>query len=290
VLEFYCGIGGLATAIPNNWEVVAAVDQNQLALSTYRNNFGHPTFAWNIVGLSADRLRHFEADLWWMSPPCRPFTQRGPQADVADARCESFLNLISLIGVLKPPALGIENVPGFVGSQAQQRLFSALETSGYTWWDYVICPTEWGIPNRRLRYYLVASLGDLGPRCVPVPVATGLLEHLHGDQDPRLLISEATLEAYVGAMHVIEPEEESPITNCFTSAYGRSWVRSGSYLREGEGVRRFSPGEILSLLGFPDSFSFPASIQLEQRWALVGNSLSVSAVRSILSPLERADV
>ena len=111
VLEFYCGIGGFSAAIPNNWEVVGAIDQNQLALEVYRNNFPHRTFAWNIVGLSAERLAPLAADFWWMSPPCKPFTLRGPRADVDDPRCESFLHLLTLLAQVRPSGIALV-VPG----------------------------------------------------------------------------------------------------------------------------------------------------------------------------------
>jgi len=49
------------------------------------------------------------------------------------------------------------------------------------------------------------------------------------------------------------------------------------------GLRRFSPREILRLLGFPDSFHLPDNLPMRQAWRHVGNSLSVVAVRHVLS-------
>jgi site-specific DNA-cytosine methylase len=286
VLEFYCGIGGFSAAIPSNWEVAGAIDQNQLALEVYRNNFPHRTFSWNIVGLSADRLTPFAADFWWMSPPCTPFTVRGPRADVDDPRCESFLHLLDLIAEMKPKGIALENVPGFVGSRAQQRLFSTLGAAGYTWREVLLCPTRWGIPNRRRRYYLLASQEPLGAFRAPSVAASTVKDHLRAPSDDSLFIPEEVVERYEGALHLIDRDDPAAVTNCFTSAYGRSWVRSGSYLLEAGRVRRFAPQEIQSLLGFPDGFSFPDAIGGEKGWALVGNSLSVPAVRSILTALE----
>lgn len=237
------------------------------------------------MGLSADRLAPFAADLWWMSPPCKPFTLRGPRADVDDPRCESFLHLLKLIAALKPRALALENVPGFVDSRAQQRLFSTLAGAGYTWRETLLCPSMWGVPNRRRRYYLVASLDAIGEISPPTFEENRLQTHLSFQLEDALFVPEAILQRYEGALHVIDPEDSAAVTNCFTSAYGRSWVRSGSYLREKTGVRRFAPQEIRDLLGFSAAFEFPATVGLEQRWALLGNSLSVPAVRSILSAL-----
>ena len=43
VLELFCGIGGVAAALGNRAQIVAAVDQNRRALSVYAANFAHPT-------------------------------------------------------------------------------------------------------------------------------------------------------------------------------------------------------------------------------------------------------
>ena len=75
------------------------------------------------------------------------------------------------------------------------------------------------------------------------------------------------------------------MTCCFTSAYGRSHVRSGSYLQQDTGVRRFSPTEILRLLGFPASYRLPPDLSLSKAWRLVGNSLAIAPVRAMLSTI-----
>jgi hypothetical protein len=54
-------------------------------------------------------------------------------------------------------------------------------------------------------------------------------------------------------------------------------VRAGSYLRRGGVVRRFSPAEILRLLG-PPGFRLPATLARGNAWRQLGNSLSVRAV------------
>jgi DNA (cytosine-5)-methyltransferase 1/tRNA (cytosine38-C5)-methyltransferase len=60
-------------------------------------------------------------------------------------------------------------------------------------------------------------------------------------------------------------------------------MHSGSYLTDGEGVRRFSPEEVGRLLHFPDDYTFPSGLGRRRRWHYLGNSLSVAAVRQVLS-------
>jgi hypothetical protein len=99
----------------------------------------------------------------------------------------------------------------------------------------------------------------------------------------ELIIPDDLLRQYRGALHIVDPTDPAAETHCFTAAYGRSIVHSGSYLQTPRGVRSFSPREILRLLGFPSSFSLPTNLPLAKAWSLIGNSLSVPAVRHVLS-------
>jgi DNA (cytosine-5)-methyltransferase 1/tRNA (cytosine38-C5)-methyltransferase len=112
------------------------------------------------------------------------------------------------------------------------------------------------------------------------------------DAEPAaaLWLPDGLLDRYRTAVHVVDPDDARSETHCFTSSYGLSVVRSGSYLATPRGVRRFSPAEILRLLGFPAEFRLPPSLTLRKAWELVGNSLAVAAVHHVLAAIpELAD-
>lgn len=288
VLEFFSGIGGCAASLAGtDAQVVAAIDINRQCGDIYAANFTHPFKSRTIESLTTHELTTWEADLWWMSPPCQPFTRRGRQRDMDDSRSEALLALIARIGHLRPTHVALENVPGFQGSRAHTHMLATLANAGYVVRERTLCPTELGIPNRRDRFYLVASLAGLKPwpdhHLNPprrFPLKSFLDDNLHVDLS---LVPEQVAD-YRGALHVVDIEDRLAVASCFTSAYGRSMTRSGSYLKQGRCYRRFSPGEIARLLGFPNSYRLPAQ-SARRLWPLVGNSLSVSAVRFILSAI-----
>jgi site-specific DNA-cytosine methylase len=107
------------------------------------------------------------------------------------------------------------------------------------------------------------------------------------DAEPAqaLWLPDELLDRYRTAVHVVDADDARSETHCFTSSYGLSIVHSGSYLATPRGVRRFSPGEILRLLGFPAEFRLPPSLTLRKAWELVGNSLAVAAVRHVLAAI-----
>jgi site-specific DNA-cytosine methylase len=283
VLELFCGIGGCAAALADRAEVVAAVDVNQLALRVYRHNYPHVVETKTIESISEEQLTDWRAELWWMSPPCQPFTQRGRRRDLADPRADAFLILLQRIEKIRPPYLAMENVAAFQDSAARDQLRQTLDRSGYTFLEDVWCSTQFGLPSRRPRYYLIGSRRE-NP-CWPEPaVHSRRLSEMLDPQVPKeLFIDRVLLARYRSAMHIVDSRDPDAVTSCFTSAYGRSPVHSGSYLATDAGVRRFSPNEILRLLGFPASFALPAFVTLSQAYRLVGNSLSIPAVRHVLN-------
>jgi site-specific DNA-cytosine methylase len=284
-VESFCGIGGFAAAAGEGIEIAAALDINERALAAYRRNFPHPATARTIESIPADELRGLAADLWWLSPPCQPYTRRGSRRDVDDTRAAPLLALMDHISEIRPRYLALENVPEFAGSESHRRLRSVLDQSGYYIQEITLCPTELGIPNRRKRFYLVAGLSPLLPFPRLQPQSRRLQGYLDQSPSPDLVISEELVARYCTALDIVRADDPAAITSCFTAAYGRSPVRSGSYLTSTNGIRRFSPAEILRLLGFPPFFSLPPEMPLRQAWPLVGNSLSVPAVQWVLTAI-----
>ena len=285
VLELFCGIGGCAAALNGRTRIVAAVDQNRAALRAYAANFAHPTYPLVVESIPDRTWRAWNADVWWMSPPCQPFTRRGQRRDLDDPRTQGLAAVFARVAVLRPPVIALENVTGFAGSRAHGMVREVLDRAGYVTRETTLCPTELGLPNRRPRFYLLASLAplpDWPPRHGPAVTLADLLDPAPA---PGLQCPADLERRYGGALSVVDATDPQAATACFTSAYGRSIVRSGSYLRTASGLRRFSPGEILRLLDFPRAYRLPDDVPPASAWPLVGNSVSVRAVAWLLQPV-----
>lgn len=292
-LELFCGIGGFAAAVAGwNVQVVGALDQSAEALAVYRRNFPtHPAHQLDLERVSAWELTNFSAEIWWLSPPCQPYCERGVRRDLADHRARSLVRILELLARIPddrlPRHLALENVAGFVGSQAHNRLTGLLSDRGYNLLERQLCPTGLGVPSRRPRYYLAASRDPLP---APEPSPPEQCQELAAYLDPltdeampsELRLAEDILDRFGKGLRILDPSDPDAYTTCFTAGYGRSIVNAGSYLRHGGTVRRFTPGEIARLLHFPAGFSFPATMPLRKQWHLVGNSLSIAAVREVL--------
>ena len=284
VMEFFAGIGGAARAFEGMADVVAAIDINQNAERVYRANFDHPYIVKSIESLSVSALTDWSADTWWLSAPCQPFTRRGQRRGSQDLRSAALKYLLRILVSHPPRHLLLENVPGFESSGMRNELVMVLKAGGFHITELEICPTVFGVPNRRVRYYLVASRDIHFEWSVTDVETRNLGEFLDQSAVEGSVLAPAILERYQAGMNVVPRDARA--TNCFTAAYGRSMTRSGSFLEEHGRVRRFTPAEIARLLGFQNdefgsSFILPDSLSDQQLYKLLGNSISVTVVRML---------
>lgn len=93
-----------------------------------------------------------------MSPPCQPFTRLGLKKDLKDNRCSSLSHILELIPQLTElKNILVENVQGFETSEARNEMVSTLEKSEFNFKEFLLSPCQFGIPNSRQRYYLIAK-------------------------------------------------------------------------------------------------------------------------------------
>ncbi|MDP3508902.1 MAG: DNA (cytosine-5-)-methyltransferase [Candidatus Melainabacteria bacterium] len=293
-LEFYSGIGAFAQAAQaHDIEIVAAFDQSQWANQVYAQNYKQKPVSRNLDSISIKDIP--EADLWWLSPPCTPYSRRGEQKDTADPRAKSFLHLIEFMVRKKPPVILLENVEGFLNSKMAEHLRQTLHRIDYQVEVIRLCPTMFGVPMLRPRIYFIATRVDraFSPLLPPPQPTTRMsisqfvdssLNYSPAGKD--LLLNAADASKYEPVLNVVDLRDINDVANyliCFTSGYFRCRKASGSLLRLDNGrLRFFSPKEILSLLRFSPEFSL-SDLELPICYRLVGNSVDVRAIDYLLS-------
>ena len=326
VLEFYSGIGGMHYALRESgvtFEVVGAFDINTNANAVYKHNFPNAKLLQrNLEGLSVQDLDRFSAQCWTMSPPCQPYTRQGKQEASKDARARSFLHILDLFHEMETPPtyMLIENVKGFDESDTRQRLVEVLRSRGYHFKEFLVTPSDFGVPNSRLRFYLLAKpvshafkedLPD-SPTSVWSTRHTKRLvgEYLDEGEYNQYLIPDDILLRFSDVMDIVY--QESGGSCCFTKAYGKYVKGTGSiytpmsredvenvYKRIKEidsdssdqeklkllrtlQLRYFSPAEISRLMCFPEDFAFQDEMTVRQRYQLLGNSVNVGVIAHLL--------
>ena len=250
VLELFSGIGGMHYALKKvkehyeefEFSVFRAIDISDVANSVYKHNFPDVEVKGsNICGLTAKNLEKWGIEAIVMSPPCQPFTRQGNQKDLEDNRSQPFLHIVNEIlpNVKCLNYILLENVKGFEKSQAHKVLIDKLSANGFKFKEFLICPKQIGIPNSRLRYYLIASKNETfeqGSELILnvenidsdivqkfVKSDKDLSSYLNDENDPfdheALLIKDPVLEKYGEVFDIIQPESTGSC--CFTKAYSK---------------------------------------------------------------------
>lgn len=293
VIELFAGVGGVAAALEGSGTDLTAVDINADAQTIYRANFEHGYAIREIDSVSDSEFANWSADLWWMSPPCQPYSRRGNRKDMQDRRSFAIQRILQALTACAPSMIALENVYGFELSQAHEELTRWLHGQGYWTRSCHLCPSDWGWPNRRPRFFLIASR-EPGLEWQTVPQFDLPLSSFVDSLEPsietkHLWLSTDEVAKYGPALDRVNLCEPRP-TACFAGSYGKTWLHAGSYLETEHGLRRFHPREVARLLGFEDGFRLPKLAPLAPQsdrklWKLLGNSLSIPSVRYVLSHL-----
>ncbi|KAK0198144.1 S-adenosyl-L-methionine-dependent methyltransferase [Armillaria mellea] len=325
-LEFYSGIGGFhcaltASHVPGS--VIRAYDWDQNACRIYSKNYGDGiVYRVDISMLTAADICELGADLWLLSPACQPYTVLNPNAKGAgDPRAKSFLHLVQTIlpeisPAQRPSHILVENVAGFETSSTRQILLASLGDLEYSVREFLLTPLQFGIPNSRLRYYLLArrepwvSGVDEGvQKEIPGREAgeiQAVRDYLDHDGE-EYMVPDRVLTKWGRLFDIVLPGDRK--TCCFTSGYTHLVERAGSILQMNEELdttktfdeflptadlailrplrlRYFTPNELLRIFDFdPCLFQWPDNVSRKTKYRLIGNSVNVRAVAALLDHL-----
>lgn len=175
----------------------------------------------------------------------------------------------------KPRFLMLENVKGFETSNAHQLLISTLRDCKYHIREFLLSPDQFGVPNSRLRYYLLAKqepekfldeenneistqipllqennsiFYDLNVEYKDkIQLKESLLEHYLEDDEnfnvQKFQLTDEQLLRYHMIIDLVDIKNHMSRTNCFTKSYGHRLEGCGSILKTST---KFSIDEIYS--------------------------------------------
>jgi DNA (cytosine-5)-methyltransferase 1 len=178
-VDLFSGVGGMSLGFEQaGFEVIAAVDIEQIHVNTYLQNFPScQVRCMDLSGVSGTAIRKetgigtAHLDVVLAGSPCQGFSLIGKRLR-EDPRNLLLYDLARLITELMPSYFVVENVGGILLGDAKRVLdefVTRVERSGYR----VIKPiqvldaAEFGVPQRRRRVFLLGSLEGLVPPKYP---------------------------------------------------------------------------------------------------------------------------
>ncbi|AKK07155.1 DNA-methyltransferase Dcm [Corynebacterium mustelae] len=164
-IEICAGAGGQALGLERaGFTHAAVIEIDRWASETLRLNRSHdglhgpwPVFELDIHDFDGTPYRN-AIDLFAGGVPCPPFSIAGKQLGAADER-DLFPRAIELIREINPRAVLLENVKGLAQKRFdtyRQQIIDELSVLGYTVFWKLLFASDFGVPQLRPRFILVA--------------------------------------------------------------------------------------------------------------------------------------
>lgn len=187
LISLFTGAGGLDIGLEMaGFRTIAAVDSDLSCTTTLRTNqaakipnpFSKDHFFLEGAQVVNARVENLDAaDLWPEGgqgrvpdllaggPPCQPFSSAGKMRSLEDPRGRLFEDFVRLAKALRPRLILFENVRGLVtargpsGEPGEALLLTkyAFESIGYATNFALINAADYGVPQRRVRLFMMAT-------------------------------------------------------------------------------------------------------------------------------------
>ncbi len=159
-IDLFAGIGGFRlSAQKNNGRCVFSSEWDKFAQQTYQENFGEIPYG-DITKI--DEALIPKHDILFAGFPCQPFSYSGKNKGFNDkTRGTLFFEILRILKNKKPKMFLLENVKGLISHNKGQTLkiiLSSLEDLGYQLHWKVLKSTDFGLPQKRERWYCVGAL------------------------------------------------------------------------------------------------------------------------------------
>jgi DNA (cytosine-5)-methyltransferase 1 len=321
-IDLFAGCGGLTQGLHDaGFTVIGAVELDSLAADTYEMNHEDVTI-WRkdirqvSVGAVKKRLglRKGELDLLAGCPPCEGFSSMrtlNGRKRVKDPRNDLIYEYLRFVEGLRPRALMLENVPGLMRDARWARVAQELGTLGYLITTAVLNTADYGVPQRRRRFIMLASREGVIPFARPARVnrtvadAIGELVHPRRCPDPLHKASKGRSRRIANMIKLI-PKNGGSRSDLprhyklachkrffgFNDVYGRmKWndvapTITGGCVNPSKGRflhptqdRPITLREAALLQSFPKSYEFPLTRGVYPVAVLIGNALPPEFVR-----------
>jgi DNA (cytosine-5)-methyltransferase 1 len=146
---------GFSKKFGHAFDSVWANDFDDACVRTYRANFGEHCVLGDIVDILNDPETQIpSADVVIGGPPCQGFSllNKNRQGDPRKQLWRPFLDVVERSGA---GIFVMENVPQLLGSFEHGEIIGTAERMGFKCWGEILCAADYGVPQTRLRAFIV---------------------------------------------------------------------------------------------------------------------------------------
>lgn len=306
-IDLFAGIGGFRIALESfGAKCVFSSEWDKHAQYVYEKNFKEMP-AGDIKSIKEkDIPRH---DILCAGFPCQAFSISGKQKGFGDTRGTLFFDIARITKFHNPKILFLENVKNFERHDCGKTLRVVIETLddiGYDTFYKVLNASDFGVPQKRERIYILSFRKDLKAKNFgfpkPIENTVCLRSRLMAHPKVKKYIikrDDIKLKDHINMqMDIFGNYSPKPIRigtvnkggqgeriyhdlgHAITlSAYGGGvGAKTGLYFTNGI-VRKLAPRECANLMGFPKSFKINSSES--QSYKEFGNSVVIDVLQYI---------
>ncbi len=164
-IDFFCGAGGLTHGLSKaGIDVVKGIDIDSTVKDTYIGNNPWAIFLnKDIRNLSSEEVMG-GVDIGQKKlllagcAPCQPFSsQNRSNGRNTDQRRSLMMEFARFVKQLKPEYILVENVPGFSRDRNHESFIRTIKELGYKFDENILNAADYGVPQKRRRYVMLAS-------------------------------------------------------------------------------------------------------------------------------------
>jgi len=160
VVDLFAGCGGMSLGFEQaGFEVVAAFDNWDPAINIYRENFSHPIYKKDLSEENiCETIKNFEPNIIMGGPPCQDYSIAGKRG--IGERANLTIQFARIVSEIKPEWVVFENVYNIERFPTLPKMKEILKRVGYGVSTKVLDASRCGVPQKRMRFFLVGKLGE----------------------------------------------------------------------------------------------------------------------------------
>jgi DNA (cytosine-5)-methyltransferase 1 len=292
-IDLFAGIGGFRLAFESVGGVcVFSSEWDVHSQKTYFANHGDFPKG-DITQIPSTQIPNF--DVLLAGFPCQPFSSIGlRQGFLHQTQGTLFYEIARILRDKNPLAFVLENVEGLTTHDEGRTLQVILETLrglGYMVSHAVLDASEFGVPQKRKRIYIVGHLLEGGVFTFPkktrsdVYIGQFIETGVEGYEISKHLQKTYIYKKDDGKPEIVSPESKIH-AKTLVATYHKIQRLTGTFVRDGAtGLRLLTQNECKALMGYPEHFVFPVS--RTQMYRQLGNSVAVPVVTEIAKQLKK---